>query len=356
MWAPVLEVLPGPAWFGTGAKLGYIVAVRLVETVLGNVFVWSGGVFYRYYEHPAERWGISAHADQGIAGGLMMIEGSIVTLAALAWLFLRWRPRERGAPAAPRAGRRPPHGDARGAVRPRGRAARQEVSAVRSNGLHHVDLVVTSILRSLPFYRELLEPLGWHASGGRGRARRDDLVHQRPRHATSACARPGPKASTTATGSASTTSPSRRRRAGMSTTRPSGSAAGRRDRERPRGVLVHARLLRGLLLRPGRDQARDPPRARPRGLSAFVVSARPRQRRLTWPLRSSRPARSEQHDVGGYGVHARRRRAHADPRERGVPAVRGRAGSSSAIIWARKRLGERERVRDCDSRSRPSAT
>jgi cytochrome c oxidase assembly factor CtaG len=89
MWAPVLEVLPGPEWFGTGMKLGYIVAVRLVETVLGNVFVWSGGVFYRFYEHPIERWGISAHADQGIAGGLMMIEGSLVTLGALAWLFLR---------------------------------------------------------------------------------------------------------------------------------------------------------------------------------------------------------------------------------------------------------------------------
>ncbi len=89
MWAPVLEVLPGPAWFGTGMKLGYIAAVRIVETILGNVFVWSGGVFYRYYEHPVERWGISAHADQGIAGGLMMIEGSLVTLGALAWLFLR---------------------------------------------------------------------------------------------------------------------------------------------------------------------------------------------------------------------------------------------------------------------------
>jgi cytochrome c oxidase assembly factor CtaG len=70
-------------------KLGYIVAVRIVETILGNVFVWSNGVFYRYYEHPVERWGISAHADQGIAGGLMMIEGSIVTICALAWLFLR---------------------------------------------------------------------------------------------------------------------------------------------------------------------------------------------------------------------------------------------------------------------------
>ena len=31
--------------------------------------------------------------------------------------------------------------------------------------MHHVDLVVTSILRSLPFYRELLEPLGWHRVG-----------------------------------------------------------------------------------------------------------------------------------------------------------------------------------------------
>jgi glyoxylase I family protein len=36
---------------------------------------------------------------------------------------------------------------------------------VRSTGLHHVDLVVSSILRSLPFYRELLEPLGWHRIG-----------------------------------------------------------------------------------------------------------------------------------------------------------------------------------------------
>jgi glyoxylase I family protein len=29
-------------------------------------------------------------------------------------------------------------------------------------GIHHVDLVVSSIDRSLPFYRELLGPLGWH--------------------------------------------------------------------------------------------------------------------------------------------------------------------------------------------------
>ena len=34
---------------------------------------------------------------------------------------------------------------------------------MRSSGIHHVDLVVSSIDRSLPFYRELLGPLGWQA-------------------------------------------------------------------------------------------------------------------------------------------------------------------------------------------------
>jgi glyoxylase I family protein len=33
---------------------------------------------------------------------------------------------------------------------------------VRSTGVHHVDLVVSSIERSLPFYRQLLGPLGFH--------------------------------------------------------------------------------------------------------------------------------------------------------------------------------------------------
>jgi len=89
MWAPVIEVLPGPAWFGTGAKLGYIVVVRMLETVLGNVFFWAGEPLYATYERAERVWGLSPLADQGIAGGIMMIEGSVVTIGALAWLFLR---------------------------------------------------------------------------------------------------------------------------------------------------------------------------------------------------------------------------------------------------------------------------
>ncbi len=89
MWLPVVETLPAPEWFGTGAKLGYIAVVRIVETILGNIFFWSGTVFYAVYAHRSRLWGISALEDQGLAGGVMMIEGSIVTLVALAWLFLR---------------------------------------------------------------------------------------------------------------------------------------------------------------------------------------------------------------------------------------------------------------------------
>lgn len=88
-WAPVVEPLPGPAWFGTGAKLLYIVAARLAGMVLANVFIWADSPFYARYVHTTAPWGISAAADQGIAGSLMMVVDGVVTMAAIAWLFLR---------------------------------------------------------------------------------------------------------------------------------------------------------------------------------------------------------------------------------------------------------------------------
>jgi cytochrome c oxidase assembly factor CtaG len=96
MWAPVVEVLPGPAWFGTGAKAVYMIVVRMLETVLGNLIFWAGSPFYDRYADAPRTWGLSPAADQGIAGGIMMIEGSVVTIGVLAWLFLRmWAEGER---------------------------------------------------------------------------------------------------------------------------------------------------------------------------------------------------------------------------------------------------------------------
>jgi putative membrane protein len=89
LWLPVLETLPAPEWFGTGAKLGYVVGVRLIATVIGNVFVWGGAPFYDVYKTGDDYLGLSPSADQSLAGSVMMLEGSIVTIVAIAWLFLR---------------------------------------------------------------------------------------------------------------------------------------------------------------------------------------------------------------------------------------------------------------------------
>jgi len=89
MWMCLVGPLPNPSWFGNLGKLLYIVAVRLAGTVLGNIFVWSGTIFYPYYLKGDTHYHISPLADQSIAGAIMMIEESILTLGLFCWLFLR---------------------------------------------------------------------------------------------------------------------------------------------------------------------------------------------------------------------------------------------------------------------------
>jgi glyoxylase I family protein len=47
---------------------------------------------------------------------------------------------------------------------------------VRSTGVHHVDLVVSDLERSLVFYVELLAPLGWHGVSN-ARGERGETIH-----------------------------------------------------------------------------------------------------------------------------------------------------------------------------------
>jgi cytochrome c oxidase assembly factor CtaG len=89
MWMALLGPLPKPAWFGNAARLGYIIAVRLIETVLANVLLWSSTEFYPRYAVGERLWRVRPLADQSIAGAVMMVEGSLVTLCLFGWLF--WR-------------------------------------------------------------------------------------------------------------------------------------------------------------------------------------------------------------------------------------------------------------------------
>jgi putative membrane protein len=90
MWMPLVGPLPQPKWFGIPAKIGYLIGVRFVGIVLGNIFMWSGSVFYPDYAVGEAKWHISAVSDQSIAGVIMMVESTFVTLGVLAWLFLQW--------------------------------------------------------------------------------------------------------------------------------------------------------------------------------------------------------------------------------------------------------------------------
>ena len=90
VWLPVVETLPAPEWFGTGAKLVYVASVRSVESLLGNVLLWVAGTpLYGVYVRPHELIAVSPSTDQSLAGAVMLVEGTIVTLPVLALLFLR---------------------------------------------------------------------------------------------------------------------------------------------------------------------------------------------------------------------------------------------------------------------------
>jgi putative membrane protein len=89
MWMALLGPLPKPRWFGNGARLVYIVVVRLIGTVLANIMIFGGTVFYPYYRPGDAHWHISPLADQVAAGGLMMVEESLLTIGLFCWLFLR---------------------------------------------------------------------------------------------------------------------------------------------------------------------------------------------------------------------------------------------------------------------------
>ena len=78
LWSALLELLPGPRWFRTPQRLGYLGVMWLVSLVLSQVFLWSSHPYY-----------YASLSDQRAGGGIMLVEGTAVVLAVLVWLL--WR-------------------------------------------------------------------------------------------------------------------------------------------------------------------------------------------------------------------------------------------------------------------------
>jgi cytochrome c oxidase assembly factor CtaG len=89
VWMCLFGPLPTPQWFGTAAKAGYILAVRLAGAVLANILMFGGGAFYHAYAAGEAAHGLAPDADQVAAGAVMMVEESILTIVLFCWLFLR---------------------------------------------------------------------------------------------------------------------------------------------------------------------------------------------------------------------------------------------------------------------------
>ena len=90
LWLALIGPLPKPAWFSGWAALGYIIAVRFIGAVLANVLLWSQTVFYPVYRASDAARGLNPLSDQNLAGGVMMVEESILTILLLGWLFFRF--------------------------------------------------------------------------------------------------------------------------------------------------------------------------------------------------------------------------------------------------------------------------
>jgi len=88
LWMCLLGPLPVPSWFSGGRRACYVLGYWLGGTLLANTFIWVGSVFYPYYAAGDSAWHISALTDQQLAGGAMMIEGSVLTLCLGTWLLM----------------------------------------------------------------------------------------------------------------------------------------------------------------------------------------------------------------------------------------------------------------------------
>jgi putative membrane protein len=89
LWMPVFGPLPNPPWFTAGWKVVYVIVMRLVATVLGNILMWDGQVLYDVYAKGEAAHHIEALTDQSIAGVVMMVEGVFLGLGVLAWFFFQ---------------------------------------------------------------------------------------------------------------------------------------------------------------------------------------------------------------------------------------------------------------------------
>lgn len=89
MWAPVIERVSAPLWFGTGWKGSYMTGVWTVGLVIANIYWFSGTAFYGSHAAAAEAWNFTPLEDQANSGTVMMLSHCMLAFGAIVLLFFR---------------------------------------------------------------------------------------------------------------------------------------------------------------------------------------------------------------------------------------------------------------------------
>jgi putative membrane protein len=102
-WWPVIGLDPAPHRMGYPARVLYLMAQLPLNSFLGMAILFATGPLYAHYATLGSPYGITALADQQLAGGIMWFAGDVAFIIAVLTVVGAWmRQEQRVAPAEER--------------------------------------------------------------------------------------------------------------------------------------------------------------------------------------------------------------------------------------------------------------
>ena len=94
MWWPILSPLAQLPRLVPPLQMGYLFLQSMLPAVIASFITFADTAVYSFYVEAPEIWGISAVADQQVAGGLMKLVGTTVLWTFMVVVFFKWYAKE----------------------------------------------------------------------------------------------------------------------------------------------------------------------------------------------------------------------------------------------------------------------
>lgn len=88
-WWHLLSPIKARMGLGGMGAIVYMAVTKFFVGVLGIILVFAPHAIYPWYESHPHYWGLTAHADQSLAGAVMALEQSVVMASALVYVIYR---------------------------------------------------------------------------------------------------------------------------------------------------------------------------------------------------------------------------------------------------------------------------